>query len=111
MGEQSTGQLDSVMHEDRVFPPTAETSARARIKSMDEYQQLWDKAAADPPAFWAELAKQELHWFEPFTKALEWKEPHAEWFVGGKTNVSYNCLDKHVAEGRGARVGETRNGW
>ena len=104
MGEQSTGQLDSVMHEVRVFPPTAEASARARIKSMDQYQQLWDKAAADPAAFWAELAKEELHWFEPFTQALKWNEPHAEWFVGGKTNASYNCLDKHVAEGRGDRV-------
>ena len=51
MGQQSTGQLDTVMQESRVFPPTAETSARARIKSMAEYQQLWDEAAADPPAF------------------------------------------------------------
>ncbi|MBA4106137.1 MAG: acetate--CoA ligase [Pirellula sp.] len=104
MGQQSTGQLDTVMQESRVFPPTAETSARARIKSMAEYQQLWDEAAADPPAFWAKLAKDELHWFEPFTKALNWNEPHAEWFVGGKTNASYNCLDKHVAAGNGDRV-------
>jgi acetyl-CoA synthetase len=104
MGQQSTGQLDTVMQESRVFPPTAETSARARIKSMAEYQQLWDEAAADPPAFWAKLAKKELHWFEPFTQALKWDEPHAEWFVGGKTNASYNCLDKHVAAGKGDRV-------
>ena len=71
---------------------------------MDEYQRLWDEAAADPAAFWAKLAKDELHWFEPFTKALEWNEPFAKWFVGGKTNASYNCLDKHVAEGRGERT-------
>jgi acetyl-CoA synthetase len=101
---QSTGQLDTVMQESRVFPPPAEFSRRARIKSMAEYQQLWDEAADDPPAFWAKLAKEELHWFQPFTKALEWNEPFAKWFVGGKTNASYNCLDKHVAEGRGRRT-------
>ena len=103
MAQSSTGQLDTVMQERRVFPPPVEFSARARIKSMDEYQRLWDEAAADPPAFWAKLAKEELHWFEPFTKALEWNEPFAKWFVGGKTNASYNCLDKHVADGRGNR--------
>lgn len=104
MGQQSTGQLDTVMHESRVFPPTPETSARARIKSMAEYQKLWDEAAADPPAFWAKLAKEELHWFKPFTQALRWNEPHAEWFADGQTNASYNCLDKHVAAGKGDRV-------
>ncbi len=104
MGQQSTGQLDTVMQESRIFPPPAEFSAGARIKSMDEYQRLWDEAAADPAAFWATLAKDELHWFEPFTKSLEWKEPFAKWFVDGKTNASYNCLDKHVAEGRGGRT-------
>jgi acetyl-CoA synthetase len=104
MGQQSTGQLDTVMHESRVFPPTPETSARARIKSMAEYQKLWDEAAADPAGFWAKLAQEELHWFQPFTQALRWNEPFAEWFVDGKTNASYNCLDKHVAAGRGDRV-------
>ena len=104
MGQQSTGQLDTVMHESRVFPPTPETSARARIKSMAEYQKLWDEAAADPPAFWAQLAKEELHWFKPFTQALRWNEPYAEWFADGQTNASYNCLDKHVAAGKGDRV-------
>jgi acetyl-CoA synthetase len=104
MGQQRTGQLDTVMQESRVFPPPAEFSARARIKSIDEYQRLWDEAAADPAAFWGRIAKDELHWFEPFTKSLEWEEPFAKWFVGGKTNASYNCLDKHVAEGRGNRT-------
>ncbi len=104
MPQQATGQLDSVMQESRVFPPPAEFSSRARIKSMDEYQRLWDQAAADPPAFWAKLAKDELHWFKPFKEALKWNEPFAEWFVGGQTNASYNCLDKHVAAGRGDRT-------
>jgi acetyl-CoA synthetase len=101
MPASSTGQLDTVMQESRLFPPNAEFSKRARIKSMDEYQRLWDEAAADPPAFWAKLANEELHWFEPFTKALQWNEPFAKWFVGGKTNASYNCLDSQVAAGRG----------
>ncbi|MBX3433562.1 MAG: acetate--CoA ligase [Pirellulales bacterium] len=104
MGSQSAASIDTVMHESRVFPPPAEFAAKARIKSLDEYQALWDKAAADPQAFWAESAREELHWFEPFTTTLEWNEPFAKWFVGGKTNASYNCLDKHVAEGRGDRT-------
>ena len=103
MSEQ-TGQIDTVMHEERLFPPSAEFAAAARIKSLDEYQALWDRAAADPVAFWEELARDELHWFEPFNKTLVWNEPYAEWFAGGKTNACYNCVDKHVAEGRGDKT-------
>ena len=103
MSEQA-GQIDTVMHEERLFPPSAEFAANARIKSLDEYQALWDKAAADPVAFWADLAREELHWFEPFDKPLVWNEPYAEWFAGGKTNACYNCVDKHVAEGRGDKT-------
>ncbi|MAT69245.1 MAG: acetate--CoA ligase [Planctomycetaceae bacterium] len=104
MASQSAASIDNVMHESRVFPPPAEFSAAARVKSLDEYQALWDRAAADPLAFWADLAREELHWFEPFTETLQWNEPFAKWFVGGKTNAAYNCLDKHVAEGRGDRT-------
>ncbi len=100
---QSHGQLDSVMRESRLFPPPAEFASNARLSSREQYQELWDRAAADPPAFWAELAREELHWFEPFTEALRWNEPVAEWFVGGKTNVSFNCLDAQLAAGRGDR--------
>ncbi|MEM9187336.1 MAG: acetate--CoA ligase, partial [Planctomycetota bacterium] len=103
------GQIDTVMHEDRLFPPPAGFAAAARIKSLEQYQTLWDHAAADPPAFWAKLAREELRWFEPFTETLRWNEPDAkpncaEWFVGGKTNACYNCVDKHVVEGRGDRT-------
>jgi acetyl-CoA synthetase len=116
MATQASGSIDTVMQESRVFPPSPAFAAQARIKSLDEYQELWNHAAADPPKFWAELARSELHWFTPFTKALEWKEPFAEWFVGGKTNVSYNCLDRNLAAGLGDRTailwegepGETR---
>src|ERR1700742_2791467 len=68
------GQIDTVMHETRVFPPPKEFAAKARIRSFDEYQKLWDKAAADPVKFWADLAREELHWFQPFEKPLVWKE-------------------------------------
>lgn len=104
MSGQGDGRIDTVMVEDRVFPPSAEFSSQACIKSQEEYQQLYDRAAADPEAFWAAEAKEHLHWFEPFTKTLEWNCPDAKWFVGGKTNASYNCLDKQIAAGLGDRA-------
>ncbi len=103
MGGQGDGQIDTVMVEQRLFPPSAEFSAQARIKSMAEYQELYDRAAADPEAFWAAEAREHLHWFEPFTQTLQWKAPHVAWFLGGKTNASYNCLDKQIAAGLGER--------
>ena len=81
------------MQEARLFPPPPEFAAKARIGSLAEYEKLWNEAKADPPAFWAKFARDELHWFKPFDKVLEWNEPFAKWFVGGKTNASYNCLD------------------
>lgn len=101
MADQTGGGIDTVMHEARLFPPPADFAAKARIKNLEEYEELWNRAAADPPKFWGDLARDELHWFEPFDEILRWNEPVAEWFVGGKTNACYNCVDKHVAEGRG----------
>ncbi|MFO0941730.1 MAG: acetate--CoA ligase [Pirellulales bacterium] len=98
------GDIDTVMVEKRLFAPSAEFSSKARIKSMDEYQQLYDQAAADPEGFWADQAKQYLHWFEPFTKTLDWQSPNAKWFVGGKTNASFNCLDANIANGNGDKT-------
>ena len=96
MAEEKSGQIVNVMKEARLFPPSEEFSSKARIKSMEEYQKLWDEVNADPEKFWGQLAKEELHWFKPFDKVFEWDEPVAKWFVGGQTNVSYNCLDKHL---------------
>jgi acetyl-CoA synthetase len=93
----NSGALDTVMQESRVFPPTKEFAAAARIPSYEAYEKLWNEAAADTEAFWKKQAA-ELHWFEPFTKTLEWNEPFAKWFVGGKTNASYNCLDVHLQD-------------
>ncbi len=103
MSDQGDGQIDTVMVEQRLFPPSAEFAAQARIKSMQEYQDLYDRAAADPEAFWAAEAREHLHWFEPFSQTLQWNAPHAAWFVGGKTNASFNCLDRHVLNGQGDR--------
>jgi len=96
MSDSTGGQIDSVMIEKRLFPPSDEFASRAAIGSMDAYQALYDEAKADPEAFWAGLAKAELHWFEPFTQTLEWDAPFAKWFTGGQTNASYNCLDAHL---------------
>jgi acetyl-CoA synthetase len=96
MAEEKSGHIVNVMKESRLFPPSKEFSEKALVKSADEYQKMWDQAAADPGKFWGDMAKEELHWFKPFTKALEWSEPFAKWFVGGETNVSYNCLDAHL---------------
>ena len=99
MADAASGQLDTVMQEKRLFPPPAEFAANARIGSLEAYQALYDEAAADIEAFWAKQA-QELHWFKPYDQVLEWNEPFAKWFVGGKTNMAYNCLDRHAASGR-----------
>ncbi len=98
------GQIDTVMQEKRLFPPSPAFAARARIKSLDEYQRLWERAAADPSKFWGELAREELHWFTPFDKPLVWNEPFAQWFAGGRTNASHNCLDRNLAAGLGERT-------
>ncbi|HEY5600292.1 MAG TPA: acetate--CoA ligase, partial [Candidatus Manganitrophaceae bacterium] len=87
--------ITSVLHERRLFKPKKEFSRQAHIKSLKEYQRLRKKAEKDPEAFWAGLAK-ELVWFKPWKKTLDWKPPFAKWFVGGKINVSFNCLDRHL---------------
>ena len=97
---QAAGRIASVMQETRVFPPSADFSARSRIGSLEEYQRLYDAAAADPEAFWDERARA-LPWMTPYTKVLDWQPPHASWFTGGRTNASAACLDAQIAAGRG----------
>ncbi|MFN6962512.1 MAG: acetate--CoA ligase [Pyrinomonadaceae bacterium] len=87
--------IESVLNESRVFPPPPEFAAEALVKSFDEYEKLYDEAAADPAAFWARQAES-LHWFKKWDTVLEWNEPFAKWFVGGRLNISYNCLDRHL---------------
>ena len=87
--------IESLLDEQRVFEPPAAFASKAWIKSQAEYDAIRKRAAEDMEGFWAEIAS-ELHWFEPWQQVLEWKPPFAEWFVGGRTNLSYNCLDRHL---------------
>ncbi|NVJ06628.1 acetate--CoA ligase [Myxococcus sp. AM001] len=93
----SKHEIHSVLTEARVFPPPEAFARRAHIRSMAQYQQLWDEAAKDPDRYWGDRAREELYWKEPFQTVLDWKPPHARWFVEGKTNLAYNCLDRHLA--------------
>ena len=107
--------LDSTLHEHRVFPPPAEFAAKAHVKSLEEYETLYRRSIQDPHRFWGEIAS-ELHWFAPWTKVLDWNPPSARWFVGGKMNLCYNCVDRHALGDRKDKVailweserGETR---
>ncbi|NCQ92582.1 MAG: acetate--CoA ligase [Microcystis aeruginosa LG11-05] len=92
--------IESILQENRLFPPSAEFSQNATIKSFEEYQQLYAKAKADPQAFWAQLAEKELHWFEKWSEVLDWQPPFAKWFVNGKINICYNCIDRHLTTWR-----------
>jgi acetyl-CoA synthetase len=84
-------EIADLLQEDRSFPPPPEFRAKANINDPGVYE----RAEEDPERFWASFAS-ELEWFTPWTKVLEWKPPHAKWFVGGKINASVNCVDRHV---------------
>ena len=91
--------IESTLSENRLFPPSPEFAENAHIKSFAEYEELYAEAAADVPAFWAKQAES-LDWFRKWDTVLEWNEPFAKWFVGGKVNISYNCLDRHLTTWR-----------
>jgi len=92
--ETGGGSIHSMLNETRVFPPPAAFAERAHVGSLGEYQRLWDWAKDSPEDFWAEAAKA-IDWYSPWSKVLDWKPPHAEWFVGATLNASYNCVDRH----------------
>ncbi|MGA7221353.1 MAG: acetate--CoA ligase [Candidatus Acidiferrales bacterium] len=88
-------EFDPHVLEEKPIPPPEEFSKEARVGSLEEYREMYAAAEADPEAFWGKQAKL-LNWFEAPQKTLEWNPPHAKWFVGGKLNVAYNCLDRHL---------------
>jgi len=92
--------IESLLKEQRVFKPSDEFRKQAnwKKKKVRQYRELGTK---NPERFWAEMAGEHVSWFSPWKKVLDWKPPFAKWFVGGKLNVSYNCLDRHI-EGKGA---------
>ena len=95
MAEKSAAKnIESLLKENRVFKPSKEFSSKAHIQSLAQYKKLWTESVKSPDKFWAKQAKAELVWQKPFTKTLQWKAPHAKWFLGGKLNVSANCLDR-----------------
>ena len=87
--------IEALLAEKRVFPPSRDFHEQAIVRDV----AIYAKANKDPEAFWAEAA-QSLDWFQKWDKVLDWKPPQARWFVGGKINVSHNCLDRHVATWR-----------
>ncbi|HEX7166472.1 MAG TPA: acetate--CoA ligase [Acidimicrobiales bacterium] len=92
--------IEAYYLENRTFPPPADFAARANVSD----RSLHDRADADWQAFWADQARELLDWFSEWDTVLEWDLPFARWFVNGRINVSYNCLDRHVAAGRGDKV-------
>jgi acetyl-CoA synthetase len=98
-----TSGIESTLQEHRLFPPPPAFAAKARIGSAEEYQRLYRESIEQPEQFWGRMA-EELHWFKKWDKVLDWKVPYAKWFVGGKINAAYNCLDSQVEAGRGDKV-------
>jgi len=99
----SETSIDSTMQEHRLFPPSPAFSAKAWIKSRQQYDQMYRESIDQPEQFWAKIAG-ELHWFKNWDRVLEWNPPNAKWFVGGKMNVAYNCLDRQIELGRGNKT-------
>ena len=87
--------IEALLREKRKFPPPKDFVKHANVNTPSIYKD----AAKNPARFWERFAR-ELHWFKPWKKTLEWKVPYAKWFVGGKLNVSYNCLDRHIDTAR-----------
>jgi acetyl-CoA synthetase len=98
MAESEGSTLSNLSHEDRTFGPSEEFAAQANAT-----EEWYDRADSDRDGFWAEQADR-LHWHQKWDQVLEWDPPHAKWFVGGKLNVAYNCVDRHVDDGHGDQV-------
>ena len=105
MPSETSSSIESGLQEQRVFKPIQDQASKCRIPSMDAYQQMVDKAKADPEKFWGDAARKELYWFEPFNNVLDWSDPpFAKWFEGGKTNISFNCLDRHLENSNASKT-------
>lgn len=87
--------IEAVLKEDRVFQPSSSFVEKAKFNQLAQYEAMYKESLDNPEVFWGKAASQ-LHWFKPWSKVLEWNAPNARWFVGGKTNISYNALDRHL---------------
>ncbi len=102
LGQISSQEIESMMAESRVFSPPKEFSESAAVKSMEEYNELYERSIKDPEGFWREMSEQ-LHWFKKWDKLREYdfsEKPEVRHFIGGKINASYNCLDRHLDTAR-----------
>jgi len=96
--------IESVLNEKRLFEPPADFVGAAQLNSQDVFNQLYRQSIDEPEKFWPRMAA-ELSWFTPFNKLLDWSNPpFAQWFVGGKINAAWNCLDRHIESGKGEKV-------
>jgi acetyl-CoA synthetase len=102
-GDAASATIAALLDEERTHPPAHDFVAQANVKDESIYAQ----AQHDPEGFWGNVAS-ELDWFVKWNKVLDWKPPDAKWFVGGKVNVSYNCIDRHL---RGARRNKAALVW
>jgi acetyl-CoA synthetase len=89
------GSIITVLNETRAFPPPAAFSAKANVNDIDSYEKIWQDSQKNPEQFWEQEASS-IHWFEKWHTTHQWEEPFSKWFLGGKLNVSYNCLDRHL---------------
>ncbi|PWU03064.1 MAG: acetate--CoA ligase [Terriglobia bacterium] len=87
-----------------VYAPSSAFAERAHVRGMEGYRELYRRAAEKPEEFWGQLAETELAWFQKWSHVFEWQPPFAKWFVGGKINASYNCLDRHLATPRKNKI-------
>ena len=102
-------EIESVLKEKRVFPPSSDWSANAHVKSLEEYETLYRRSLEDPEGFWGEQAEKHIAWFKKWDSVLDCdfsrvgtsERPYLSFFKGAKLNVSYNCLDRHLEGGRG----------
>ena len=88
------------MATDKIYPPSKDFAGRAHVSSMEHYHKLDQQVTENPEGFWGDFAETNLHWFSKWSKVLEWNSPFAKWFVGGKTNISYNTTDRHLTTAR-----------
>src|SRR5947209_6272984 len=95
MADRQHAEFADLLREDRTFTASPEFRANAHVRD----ERIYEEAARDPEAFWARYAS-ELEWSRTWDKVLDWQPPHAKWFVGGRINISVNCLDRHVRGGR-----------
>ncbi len=101
-----SASIESVLQEDRLFAPPegfSRSVGGAHVASMEQYRRMYERSMRDPEGFWSEVAG-ELHWFRRWDGVFQWNPPDAKWFIGGRTNLCYNCVDRQVAGGHGDEV-------